>query len=176
MFVDSWSALLHTLVVGSFGYIALIILLRLSGKRTLSKWNAFDFIVTVAFGTVLGSILLSTDTSLIQGVLGFGLLLLLQFLITWFSVRSKDVQGLIKANPTLLLHQGKFQHNALKRERVTEGEIRAAIRANGGAALEDVEAVVLETDGSFSVIEQNQGSSASALVDVQGYPQETSKV
>ena len=172
----SWPALLHTLVVGSVGYIALIILLRISGKRTLSKWNAFDFIVTIAFGTVLGSILLSTDTSLAQGVLGFGLLILLQFLITWLSVRSKDMQGLIKAKPTLLLSKGEFQHEALKRERVTEGEIRAAIRANGSAALEDVEAVVLETDGSFSVIKKNQGSSTSALVDVQGYSQGTSTV
>ena len=176
MFYNSWSELLHTLIVGSLGYVALIILLRISGKRTLSKWNAFDFIVTIAFGTILGSILLSTNTSLLQGVLGFGLLILFQFIISWLSVRFKGVPGLINAQPTLLLYKGKLLHDALKRERITEGEIRAALRTSGIAALEDVDAVVLETNGSFSVIEEITTDSASALTDVQGYSRKTSRV
>lgn len=167
---NNWSALAHTLFVGSLAYVVLIVLLRISGKRTLAKWNAFDFIVTVAFGSILATMLLSTDTSLIQGALGFGLLVLLQFFITWLSIRSPIVQNWIKTKPTLLVYRGELLYTAMRQERVTEGEIRATLRNSGIAAIESVDAVVLETNGSFSVIEQLDHAAASALVDVQGYP------
>ena len=75
----------------------------------------------------------------------------------------------MKAQPRLLLFQGQLLREALQQERVTESELRAALRAHGITALEDVEAIVLETDGSFSVLKQ-RGSSFSTLADVQGYP------
>jgi len=169
MFFESGSVLLRTLVVGSLAYVALVLLLRVSGKRTLSKWNAFDFVVTVAIGSTLATALLSKDTALVQGVLAFALLIGLQWSITWLSVRSDTVERWVKAQPRLLLFRGQLQQEALLQERVTESELRVALRAQGIAAFEDVEAIVLETDGSFSVLKQ-RGSSASALADVRGYP------
>ncbi|MGF1675436.1 MAG: DUF421 domain-containing protein [Rivularia sp. (in: cyanobacteria)] len=173
---NNWDALLHTLIVGTLGYVAIIFLLRISGKRTLSKWNSFDFIVTIALGSMLGNLILSTDTSLAQGTLGIAMLVFFQLIITWLSVRSKIFQRLIKSEATLLLFQGELQHNALRHQRVTEGEILTALRAKGIAGIEDVEAVILETDGSFSVIEKLKRSSASALVDVKGYPRDAAKI
>lgn len=167
--------LLDTSIVGVLAYIGVIILLRISGKRTLSKWNSFDFVVTVAFGSILASMLLSTKTSLAQGLLGFGLLVFFQYLLTWIATRSSIIQKLIKAKPTLLLYQGKILDSAIKNERVSEGEILAAIRANGISAVEDVEAVILETDGSFSVIKEKSNNSDSAFRDVQGYNSRMSK-
>lgn len=164
---NSWSSLAHTFVAGSLGYIVIIFLLRISGKRTLSKWNSFDFVVTIAFGSILASMLLSKDTSLTQASLGFGLLVLYQFLLTWVSTRSGLVQSLIKAEPTLLLYKGVFRKKALKQERVAEGEVMAAIRSQGLGSMDNVDAVILETDGSFSVISNLEN--ASALVDVQGF-------
>lgn len=174
---NSWSALFNTIIIGTLAYFVLIILLRISGKRTLSKWNAFDFVVTVAFGSILATTLLSKNTSLIQGALGFAVLVVLQSIISWLSVRYPQMQNLIKSQPALLLYQGQLRHDTLKRERVTEGEIRAAVRSNGIAALEDVEAVVLETNGSFSVIEKiGSESSESALEDVKGYSKRLSRI
>jgi len=176
MFFDSWMALLHTLVAGVFGYVGLIILLRISGKRTLSKWNAFDFIVTIAFGSILSSLILLRDVSIVQGVFGFALLVILQFCISWLSVHTPGVKKWVKGTPTLLVYRGEIQHQTLRHERVTEGEIRAALRQSGYAAIEDVEAIVLETNGNFSVIEQIKHPSASALADVSGYSRETMAV
>jgi uncharacterized membrane protein YcaP (DUF421 family) len=173
LFFNSWDSLLHTLIIGTFGYIGIIILMRISGKRTLSKWNSFDFIVTIAFGSMLASLMLSKNTSLAQGILGIGMLVLFQYIITWISVRSNIFQGWVKGEPTLLLFQGEFQHHAMRHQRVTEGEVLGALRENGIAALEDAEAVILETDGSFSVIKKLKDSSASALADVKGYPRQT---
>lgn len=175
MFFESGSALLRTLVVGSLAYVALVVLLRGAGKRTLSKWNAFDLVVTVAFGSTLATSLLSKDTTLAQGVLAFGLLVGLQWSITRLSVRSVTLERWVKAQPRLLLFQGQLQREALQQERVTASEIRAAVRAQGISGLEDVEAVVLETDGSFSVLER-RGSTTSAMTDVNGYPAVTSDV
>ncbi|MBE9078573.1 DUF421 domain-containing protein [Romeria aff. gracilis LEGE 07310] len=170
MFFNGWNALLQTLVVGVIGYITIVVLLRVSGKRTLSKWNAFDFVVTIAYGSILASMLVSGSVSVLQGILAFALLTLFQFSITWLAVQSDQFTRWIKAEPTLLLYQGKFQYDALRRERVTEGEVLAALRANGSALIDDVEAVVLETDGGFSVIQQVPDGIATALSDVRGYP------
>lgn len=170
MFYDP-DGLRHAVIVGSLAYIALILILRLSGKRTLSKWNAFDFVVTVAFGSVLATTVMSTDASLSQGVLGLGLLVGWQFLLTWLSVHVTAIQRLIKGEPALLLYHGEFRQKTMRQERVTEGEIRAAVRSNGMADLEDVAAVVLETDGTFSVIKKvgDNNRRHSALQDVRGY-------
>lgn len=163
---NSWSSLAHTLMAGSLGYIVIIFLLRISGKRTLAKWNSFDFVVTIAFGSILAAMLLSKDTSLIQASLGFGLLVLYQFGLSWVAARSSIVQKLIKAEPTLLFYKGQFRDKVLKQERVAEGEVLAAIRSQGIGDMTQVGAVILETDGSFSVVKQLEN--ASALSDVNG--------
>ncbi len=67
MFLDSVQILGRTLITGVLAYILIVLVLRLTGKRTLSKWNAFDFIVTVALGSALANVILSRDVSLAQG-------------------------------------------------------------------------------------------------------------
>ena len=88
----TWAALGRVLVIGPLAYLALVLLLRISGKRTLTKLNAFDLVVTVALGSTLATILLSKSVSLTEGVLALALLIALQFAITWTSVRSERVQ------------------------------------------------------------------------------------
>ena len=86
-------------------------------------------------------------------------------------MRSEAVRGFVKAEPTLLLHRGRFLEGAMKRERVTEDEMRAALRSQVVAALEQVEAVVLETDSTFSVVKRSDSdgdSGRSALANVTG--------
>ncbi len=166
MFLGDWSALGRTAVVGVLAYLALVFLLRISGKRTLSKMNAFDLVVTVALGSTLATVLLSENVALANGVLAFALLIGLQFTVTWLSVRSSAVRNFVKAEPTLLLHRGQFLRRAMKVERVTEAEILAALRAQGILAVEEVEVVVLETDSSFSVVRSSASASDSALANV----------
>lgn len=166
MFFNSWTDLLHVVVVGTLVYVALIVCLRITGKRTLSKWNAFDFIVTISLGSILASAFLSRTVALTEGIFAVVVLISLQYLITWLSVRFASIRNLVKAQPTLLLDRGTMLQSALCSQRVTESEVRAAVRAAGIAALEDVDAVVLETDGSFSVIKHSQAGSRSALQDI----------
>lgn len=164
-----WSGILDTLIVGTLSYFGTIILLRISGKRTLSKWNSFDFVVTIAFGSILASALLSDKTRFTQAMVAIGILVLLQFVITWLAVRSGAIQTLIKSEPSLLLFKGKLIDKTLQKQRVAEGEVLAAIRLSGHSSLDSVDAVILETDGSFSVIEEVDIENASALKDVRDF-------
>ena len=152
MLFASWAGLGRVLLVGTLAYVALVLLLRISGKRTLTKLNAFDLVVTVALGSTLATVLLSKSVALVEGVLALALLICLQYAIAWLSVRSGRFQRLIKAEPTLLLHRGRFLKGAMQAERITHEEILAALRASGVAEVGGIGAVVLETDGSLSVI------------------------
>src|SRR5665811_1594614 len=97
MFFDTWFGLLRVLVVGTLSYPALIALLRISGKRSLSKMNAFDLVVTVALGSTFATVILNNSIPLTEGVLALALLVFLQFVITWLSVRFEPVQTLVKS-------------------------------------------------------------------------------
>lgn len=167
IFFDSWDALWRTGILGVLGYASLVFLLRISGRRTLSKMNAFDLVVTVALGSTLATVLLSKDTTLAQGALAFGLLIGLQFVVTWTSVRISWVRRVVTGEPALLLYQGKPLPAALVRARVTNEELRAALRSEGFPGMDGVHAVVLETDGSFSVISGGKASEDANLCDVE---------
>jgi len=167
MFWSGEWVLFRTAVIGILIYIILVFFLRISGKRTLSKMNAFDFVITVAIGSTLASVIISKETKLDQGALAILLLVGMQYAITWISVRSGKFQKLIKAEPALLLYRGKFLKGRMERERVLENEIEAALREQGISSVEATHAVVLETDGSFSIISQ-KGPTESAMSHVNG--------
>jgi len=170
MFFSGWEGLLRTVVVGVLAYVSLIVFLRISGKRTLSKMNAFDLIVTVALGSTFATVLLSKDVALAEGALAFALLIGLQFAVTWSSVRARWVRRWVTGEPLMLLYRGAFLPAALRRARVAEDEVRAAVRSAGHTSLNYVEAVVLETDGSFSVVGRGSGDGRPSLEGVQGPP------
>lgn len=152
MFFSSWTSLLRILVVGVPIYVVLVVFLRITGKRTLAKMNAFDLVVTVALGSALSTTLLSKQVALLDGAAALLLLVALQFVITWSSVRSPRFRALVKNRPRLLAFRGEPLADALRRERVTDDELAAAVRASKLPGLQATHAVILETDGSFSVI------------------------
>ena len=156
MFFQSWSGIVRTLIVGTIAYSFLVFSLRVSGKRTLAKLNAFDLIVTVALGSTLASILLSESVALAEGVTALVLLIGLQYVVTALSVRSETFAGAMRSEPTLLLRDGKPLHEAMQKARVTKAELETVVRTGGQRGFEDIAAVILESDGSFSVIDGEQ--------------------
>jgi len=156
MFFSGFEGIGRTLVVGLSAYVLLVLVLRLTGKRTLSKMNAFDFVVTVALGSTLATILLSKDVALAEGVSAFLLLAGAQYAVTWTSLHSARFRGWIKAEPRALLRNGEILPAALRAERVTPDEVEAAIRAAGYPDQAAIALVMLETDGSMSVVPQGR--------------------
>ncbi|MDG4833057.1 DUF421 domain-containing protein [Solwaraspora sp. WMMD1047] len=166
MVLDNPADLVRLLVIAAIIYPALVMILRVSGKRTLSKLNAFDFVVTVALGSTLATILLSRNVSLLEGILALSLLVALQYAAALLAVRWPPSQQLLKARPTMLLRNGQLRKQTLRSARVAESEIRQAARSQGAGDLGDLAAVVLETDGSLSVITRSQLGDGSTLSDV----------
>ena len=167
IFFDSWESVVYIVIITILAYASLIIMLRISGKRTLSKMNAFDFVVTVALGSTLATVILSKDIALLDGVLAFFMLIFLQYCITWLSVRFKAVKQVITSDPTLLLYKGEVLHQVLKKERITIEEIYVAARKNGLTDLTKIHAIVLETTGTLSVLSEKSEGSAEALSDIE---------
>lgn len=168
MWFDSWSDILRVLAVGTAAYVSLLVVLRLTGKRTLAKLNAFDLIVTVALGSTLATILLSADVSWTEGITALLLLALLQLVATWVSSRVPRTRAVLTSEPTLLLRDGRPLEDAMRSQRVTMGELRQAVRSASNGDLAQVAAVVLESDGTMSVIPASSYGNGSAMDGVRG--------
>jgi uncharacterized membrane protein YcaP (DUF421 family) len=128
-------------------------------------------VVTVALGSTLATIVLSKDVALAEGLLALALLIGLQWVVAWLAVRVAAWRKLIKSEPRLLAWRGELNEAALREERMSPEEVYTAVRASGHASLAEVEAVVLETDGSVSVVGSSpDDSKLSALQSVRGFP------
>lgn len=168
IFFDTWESIFRTFIITLLAYFSLLILLRVSGKRTLSKMNAFDLVVTIAIGSTLATVLLNKAVSLADGLLAFALLIGLQFLITFWAVRSKKISNWVKGTPALIVYDGEMLPKAMKKERVNEDEVYAALREHGVASIKDAKAMIVETDGSLSVIGTTETSFVETLRTVDG--------
>lgn len=166
MWTDSWSSLLRIITVGVLTYAGMVFLLRISGNRTLSKMNSFDLVVTVAFGSTLSSVLIDRKIPLADGLVAIALLIALQFAVTWLSVRLPRFNQLVKTRPTLLVRDGQLRPHALREVRVTSDEIMSALRQHGIGDLQAAAAVVMESDGSLSVIRRDMLGSGDTLDSV----------
>lgn len=151
---NGWEPILRILVVGSAAYFTLVFLLRATNKRTLAQLNAFDFIITVAIGASFGRILTARQVAFTEAFTAFALLILLQYAMTRLQLRSQRVAKALTAPPTLLYYQGQYLEGAMEKQRVTASELESAVRRKGAGSLELVEAVILESNGKFSVIKK----------------------
>ena len=171
MWFDNWSDMWRVFVITVTIYAALILFLRLVGKRSLAKLNIFDLVVTVALGSTLATIMLSKDVSYAEGAVAFATLCGLQWIVAWASLRAKWFKRLIRSEPRLLFSDGKFLDKAMRQERILRQEIHAEIRNHGFGDCEDIAAVVLETDGTFSVIPHEKAHTRTALETVRKEPE-----
>ncbi len=168
MFYDNVDGLLRVVVVGPLAYVWLIAVLRVTGKRTLAQLNAFDFIVTVALGSTLATVVLSETVSWTEGALALLLLALLQLVVAYASVRVPTLRRTITSEPTVLLRRGQLDHSALRQQRISEQSLRQAVRSSGCGDLARVAYVVLEANGQLSVISADRVGDGSALLDLGG--------
>lgn len=166
MLFDSTTDLLSVFVTGALAYVWLVVLLRVTGKRTLSQLNAFDFIVTVALGSILASVTLTESVSWSEGALALAVFTSLQFISATAATRFTWVRRALTSKPAVLLRDGQMVGDALLRERIHHDSVCAAIRSSGIGGLESVAFVVLETDGTLSVIPCSGLGTGTALADL----------
>jgi uncharacterized membrane protein YcaP (DUF421 family) len=153
-------------------YLFLIFITNLMGKRTTGQMNNFDWALTVGMGALLATPLTTKEISVLDGITGIVMYMLLQYIATKLAVHYEFARKAIKLTPSLLLYQGEFMETIMKKERVMAEEVYAAIRAEGYDSKACIHAVVLETDGRLSVITKNEeGEESDALRGVYGWEQ-----
>lgn len=163
LFFDGWNPLLRILVVGTLAYLSLMLLVRISGARTLARMTSFDFAITVALGSIYGRLMTAEDVTLAEAVVAFVVLVALQLVFALLNVRAPRLVSALVPQPALLFYGGQFLRESMRRARITEDELQAAVRASGLGALDQVQAIALETSGSLTVIARAQAGSESAL-------------
>jgi uncharacterized membrane protein YcaP (DUF421 family) len=133
--------------------------------------NNFDWIVTVAMGSLVASTIVLESVGIVDGAIGILMLMLLQYLLTKVMLDSKAISKLARSTPQLLLYQGEYLLDNMEKERILKPEILASIRESGLKNIDQVYAVILETDATFSVIpEENNNEVCFSLADVEGLP------
>ena len=165
MWFESWAAVLRVGLFSVVTYVALTAMIRVFGKRTISKMNPGDFVITVAIGSVAGSMIVFADVPIMNGLAALAGLLGMQFGAERLTSKWSRLRRAVDGSPTLLVHRGAFLKDNMSRENVDEEDVFAALRKKGFAQLRDVEAVVLEIGGAFSVIPRQDGAH-DALQDV----------
>ena len=160
-----WNSLLNVAVFSVLAYLALFLFIRISGKRTLAKLTAFDFVVSVTLGSTLSSMIL-VKVTLAEGALALAIIIGLQYLLAWTSMKSETAEKAINSSPTLLFYNNEFQREAMEREVITEDEIYSAIRKYRLHNLDEVQAVVIELNGKLTVIKKSSDMEGSAIADL----------
>ena len=164
MFFDSWNSLLHTVIRSGISYVVVVGALRIIGEQALAKMTAYDLIVTIALGSVVASIPLS-EMSLVDGLAVIFVFIGLQEGIRFAQARSKKARWLVAEQPRLVVWRGELLRDRLERWNLSEDEVRAAIRRSGIAGISEVEAVVLENDGEWSVVKRSECGSDTTAFD-----------
>ena len=149
---NGFEPLLRILLVGILCYIALVVTLKVSGKRTLASLTAFDFVITVTLGAVFGRVLTAKDVSISEAITAFILLAFLQFLFSWMQMKSKLFRKFFTSRPILLYYKGEFMEKRMRSARIAKSELIGAARKKGYGDLDEVEIIIFENDASISVI------------------------
>ena len=165
---SNWERVVEISANALLFYILIIVMVRVVGKRTTSEFNNFDWIINVAVGSLAASGILLRNVASVDAIVAIVVLAVCQFVTTKLVMRSDDVADVVKAEPTLLTHKGEYLRDAMARTRISEEEIKTALRAAGITANSDANWVVLETNGTMSVIPRQdvQWGDADALSDV----------
>jgi uncharacterized membrane protein YcaP (DUF421 family) len=138
-------------------YAYLLALLRLTGNRTLANLRAFDVVVTVALGTLLGSTVLSSDVPLAKGLVAVTTLVLLQVGVAWATARSPRLHRTLMSPPRIVLQRGREPSTRLREANLAPEDVRVAMRAEGVVDEAEAWAVVLEPTGDLRVLRAPEG-------------------
>ena len=144
---------LRTIIV----YVALLIGLRIAGKRELGQMAPFDLVVILVISNAVQNAMVGQDTSLTAGLVAAATLLLVNSAVNRLGLRPGKLGGRLMGSPSLLVNDGHFIDANLRREGITRDEVMMALREHGVDKAEDVETAVLEVDGAVSVIPRAPG-------------------
>jgi uncharacterized membrane protein YcaP (DUF421 family) len=167
-FHDSWEAVGRVVFITTTGYLALMALLRVTGQRTMSQMSGFDLIVGVTIGSAFGRVITATEVALTEALTAFVVLIGLQWIVATAYQRIPALRRIVVNGPALLYLDGEVVERGMRQNRLRREDLLTAVRQQGMGSLDEARAIVLESDGSFTVISGSQLGDGSALPETSG--------
>jgi uncharacterized membrane protein YcaP (DUF421 family) len=133
-------------------YVVLIVGLRLLGKRELGQMSVYDLVLIVILGNAVQNAMIDNDNTLFGGIIAATVLLVINWLLNALISRSSRVEQVLIGEPSLLVFDGKIMEAQMESQAVTHEQLDAALREHGLDSLDGVHMVVLEVDGTMSVV------------------------
>ena len=146
-----WNELGLTALRASFVYIYLLILVRMLGKREIGASSAFDLLVALMLGDVVDEVIYG-DVTIAQGAVAMAIIAVWHLVNSFASFKSKLIDNLTGAPPTVLVKNGRIQHKALAKERLNEEELWQGLRMMDVDDIKEVKQATLESSGQISVL------------------------
>ena len=132
-------------------YVALVVLLRIFGKRELAQLNPFDLVVLLSLSNTVQNAIIGNDVSISGGLVGAFTLMAVNYLVVRFLFQHRRLDQLVEGKSTTLIDRGKVQHKNLARELLTHSELLTVLHRQGFSGVDEVERCVLEPSGTFAV-------------------------
>lgn len=158
VFFDSIEKLGRVALTAVMVYILIVVITKISGKRSTSQLNNFDWIVTVMIGSLGASIILLESVPFIEGGTSIVMLYLLQFSVTKYAAISPQFSSVILSEPRIVFYQGQYLPEAMRAERLNRQELECAMRSEGVKSLSDIEAIVFESNAKLTVITKSENA------------------
>ncbi|MEA2498339.1 MAG: hypothetical protein QOH26_744 [Actinomycetota bacterium] len=133
-------------------FIALLVGLRLMGKRELGQMTVFDLVVVLLLANAVQNAMVGADTSVQGGLVAAFVLLAINRLVSAASLHSGVWGRLIEGSPTVLVQEGQILDAAVRKEGLERTQVEMAMREHGVDSIADVRLAVMETDGSISIV------------------------
>lgn len=150
---SSMAALIRGAVLSGVALVWIVAIVRLIGVRALSKMTAFDFVITLASGSLLATAgTASEPAAFLQAVAALTTLLCLQYLLAWSRSHVRPFRRLVDNRPLLVVRDGEIDPDGLRRSRMTPDDVRSKVRQAGIADMADVSALIVEATGDVSIV------------------------
>ncbi|ODQ51781.1 hypothetical protein SAICODRAFT_144125 [Saitoella complicata NRRL Y-17804] len=173
-YTDFWSKahILHPFTTGTAAILALWLWIRIASNRTLSPSTTFDWIASVSLGSTLSRTITSTQPALnlCRGLFSLLVILLFQAVLDWLLVLFPRKLNWIRSPPVMVVCRGRMLQGVMKVNRIAEADIWIAMRSKGVRAVKDVEIMVLEATGQWSIYPRSEDvEMVEACLNVPGY-------
>ena len=155
--VPWWELVLRASIV----YALLLFLLRLSGKRQIGQMAPFDLVLLLVLSNAVQNAKNGGDNSVTAGIISAVTLIAANLLVGFITLKSKKLEALIEGRPEVLVHNGHLFTNVMKKAKLTQHELNAALRCAGCISIEQVHCAILENNGQISVIPKKRADNGS---------------
>lgn len=150
-----WEFVVRAAVV----YAALLVMVRVGGKRTVGQFTPFDLVLVMLLSESVSNALGGGDLSLTGGLTGAATLMALDVLVSFATARSRRLDAMVQGVAVLVGRDGVIYREVLARERVPQSDVERALRA-ADCPLHEMHMAVLEADGNISILRRQARAAA----------------